>query len=399
MTSCDMQAFLQMKTLWRLSMRLFWAIVMVLGLTTLFTLAYDNIAFFVSSHEDTLNNPKHRPSLFTNYFTHGVTPVPCHSHNDYWRRVPLFSALRAGCTSVEADIWLENDILRVGHTPHTILRGQTLNSLYLNPLLETLQQHNPHLNGSVPVSTSAPASASESSPAVSPASDQPSDLTTTYTNAHTHTHSPKEIIGIFPTNPTQTLVLLIDFKSGEHQWEYLMEALRPLRESGYLSYTSTSTSTSKNANSSSSTTEETEIITRPITIVATGSAPYHRILSNPHRDTFYDAPLDDLDSTPQSSIHEAYSWKNSYYASVNFHRSIGSLPLARLSQGQLAKARSQIQAAHERGLKVRYWGTPGWPVGLRNYVWRVLVREGVDVLNVDDLRAATRVDWGRDSWW
>lgn len=256
-----------------------------------------------------------------------------------------------------------------------------------------LQQHNPHLNGSAPVSASplAIAPSSDMTPeSQSPsASDQPSDLTSTYADAHIHTpaHPPKEIIGIFPTNPSQTLILLIDFKSGEHQWEYLMDALSPLREGGYLSHATT--------NSSS----ETEIITRPITIVATGSAPYQRILSNPHKDIFYDAPLDSLDTTPTSSIRTPYSWQNSYYASVNFHRSIGSLPLARLSQAQLAKLRDQIRGAHERGLKVRYWGTPGWPVGLRNYVWRVLVREGVDVLNVDDLRAATRVDWGRDSWW
>jgi hypothetical protein len=33
-------------------------------------------------------------------------PVGCHSHNDYWRRVPLYSALQAGCIGVEADVWL-----------------------------------------------------------------------------------------------------------------------------------------------------------------------------------------------------------------------------------------------------------------------------------------------------
>ena len=36
--------------------------------------------------------------------TKDVTPIPCHSHNDYWRRVPLYDALRWGCTGVEADV-------------------------------------------------------------------------------------------------------------------------------------------------------------------------------------------------------------------------------------------------------------------------------------------------------
>lgn len=29
-----------------------------------------------------------------------------HSHNDYWRDVPLYTALSHGVTSVEADVWL-----------------------------------------------------------------------------------------------------------------------------------------------------------------------------------------------------------------------------------------------------------------------------------------------------
>ena len=33
--------------------------------------------------------------------TRNVVPLKCHSHNDYWRRVPLYQALHAGCTSVE----------------------------------------------------------------------------------------------------------------------------------------------------------------------------------------------------------------------------------------------------------------------------------------------------------
>ena len=46
--------------------------------------------------------------------TNDVTPIPCHSHNDYWRRVPLYDALRWGCTGVEADVWLFDEDLYVG---------------------------------------------------------------------------------------------------------------------------------------------------------------------------------------------------------------------------------------------------------------------------------------------
>jgi len=37
-------------------------------------------------------------------FLRDVVPVPCHSHNDYWRKVPVFSALHMGCTGIEADV-------------------------------------------------------------------------------------------------------------------------------------------------------------------------------------------------------------------------------------------------------------------------------------------------------
>jgi hypothetical protein len=33
---------------------------------------------------------------------------------------------------------------------------------------------------------------------------------------------------------------------------------------------------------------------------------------------------------------------------------------------------------------------PALPLGLRNYVWDVLAKEGVDMLNVDDLRGVSK---------
>lgn len=44
-----------------------------------------------------------------------MVPTAYHSHNDYWRNVLLFSALYAGCTGVEADVWLLGDDLYVNH--------------------------------------------------------------------------------------------------------------------------------------------------------------------------------------------------------------------------------------------------------------------------------------------
>jgi len=53
--------------------------------------------------------------------------------------------------------------------------------------------------------------------------------------------------------------------------------------------------------------------------------------------------------------------------------------------------KKQVEDAHKRGILVRYWDLPGWPVSLRNGVWRDLLRAGVDLLNIDDLGAGAGV--------
>lgn len=76
--------------------------------------------------------------------TRDVLPVPVHSHNDYWRRIPLYDALYWGCTSVEADVWLlTNDSeLYVGHNKGSLTERRTFRRLYMNPIVELLDAMN-----------------------------------------------------------------------------------------------------------------------------------------------------------------------------------------------------------------------------------------------------------------
>jgi hypothetical protein len=162
----------------------------------------------------------------------------------------------------------------------------------------------------------------------------------------------------------------------------------------------------------------TTFISRAITIVVTGNAPYELITEiNTHHDIFFDAPLEALREdrlaepansqrgtsrtvkTNKSSkipVTQPRSWNStdSFYASTSFRRSIGYPWTGRLSMEQLSVLRGQIGEAHARGLRVRYSETPVWPLWLRNRVWQTLLDEGADVLNVNDLRAAEVVDWG-----
>jgi len=67
-------------------------------------------------------------------FSQVSIPLPAHSHNDYDRPRALFSALQLRFASVEADVYLINDELRVGHEQQDLMRGRTLRNLYLEPL-------------------------------------------------------------------------------------------------------------------------------------------------------------------------------------------------------------------------------------------------------------------------
>lgn len=79
-----------------------------------------------------------------------TTPAPAnqsvprtHAHNDYEHEYPLFDALSNGFISVESDIWLYGNDLRVAHDPvdnPTTL--PTIQDLYLTPLRNLAAQVN-----------------------------------------------------------------------------------------------------------------------------------------------------------------------------------------------------------------------------------------------------------------
>ncbi|WP_328591001.1 PI-PLC domain-containing protein [Saccharopolyspora karakumensis] len=68
-----------------------------------------------------------------------VAPLAqAHAHNDYLHERPLLDALDHGFTSVEADIYPLGDSLLIGHDPFQLNPDRTIESLYLDPLVERL---------------------------------------------------------------------------------------------------------------------------------------------------------------------------------------------------------------------------------------------------------------------
>jgi hypothetical protein len=71
-----------------------------------------------------------------------VVPLKrAHAHNDYNHSRPLLDALDNGFCSVEADIFLVDGELQVGHDLSELRKGRTLESLYLEPLRQRAQQN------------------------------------------------------------------------------------------------------------------------------------------------------------------------------------------------------------------------------------------------------------------
>lgn len=252
--------------------------------------------------------------------------------------MPLFDALEAGCISVEADVWLKDGDLLVGHTENSLKPARSLKSLYLHPLHSILlEQNSPE--------SSAPLRARSS--------------------------------GIFEMNASVSITLLLDIKSdGNTTLPIISQQLEPLRAKGWLTQF-----------------DGSELLPGPITIVGSGNTPFDAIQANSTRDIFFDAPLDDLWGEDAPADRSKYNSHNSLYASTRFSTAIGQVRHGFLEPKQVDIIRGQVKAASALGIKARYWDTPPWPIKDRDHVWDVLENEGVGVLNVDDLTAATRRRW------
>ncbi len=75
-----------------------------------------------------------------------ATPLlHAHAHNDYWHERPLLDALDHGFCSVEADVFLVDGKLLVGHARNEIDPQKTLAALYLEPLRKRVKTNGGHV--------------------------------------------------------------------------------------------------------------------------------------------------------------------------------------------------------------------------------------------------------------
>jgi hypothetical protein len=82
------------------------------------------------------------PALSFNVFSQ-IIPLPhAYAHNDYWHKRPLLDALDNGFTNIEADIYLRHSRLLVAHRLPLLRKKNTIEGLYLQPLLNRLTNTN-----------------------------------------------------------------------------------------------------------------------------------------------------------------------------------------------------------------------------------------------------------------
>ncbi|KAH8800348.1 hypothetical protein F5884DRAFT_549406 [Xylogone sp. PMI_703] len=311
-------------------------------------------------------------------FARSVVPISC-SDKDHALPYPLFSALAAGCTGVEVDVWLtEDDDLAVEQNVSEFHPSRTLRTLYLQPLLEILSRENP---------------------------DEQWANHTVYDRAR----------GVFHTHPNTTLTILINVKTDPQKtWKVVNAQLEALRAKQFLARFHV-------IHTAPGFQEKQDMWPGPVTIVGTGNmdrnAYYEYGTSRPniqvdgysisehyeYHDYFYDAPLDMIPygNLFTQGVINGQSWTGStqlyhadeaYYASTSFKKAIGSVRLG-FSQKQLNAVREQIYIAKKSGLKSRYYDLPSWPTNYRDYIWDILTKEGVDMLTVDDLESVAKRGW------
>ena len=224
--------------------------------------------------------------------------------------------------------FISTNIIQVGHEPSALIKSRTLESLYINPILDTLRRMNPE------------------SPFLPDGSSN----------------------GVFDTASFQTLYFFIDFKTAADElWPAVLQALEPLRNGSWLS-----------------TFDGKSFIERPVTVIGTGNTELSDVREYLPRDVFLDAPLAQLGEPKYKDLTSS----EAIIASTNFAATFGDIRKPELNDTQLAKLREQIGVAHRKGIKARYWNQPNWPIRTRNAIWRTLWEEGIDLLNVDDLEAA-----------
>lgn len=178
--------------------------------------------------------------------------------------------------------------------------------------------------------------------------------------------------GFGGVRPLQILVE-IKSKNSDEAWPQVIHALQPFREKGWLT-------TYKNG----------RIHYGPLIVVGTGGTPLEQVAPKSKRDYFYDCPLGSMD-------------KINVYGGVKYHFNATLCPFSSdnyVDEGKayfgltpppkdiIKKDRAAIEQAHKHNSTARFYGIVPFPPDSKYADYNMLVEQGIDWLNLDDLNDA-----------
>ncbi|HVV54813.1 MAG TPA: phosphatidylinositol-specific phospholipase C/glycerophosphodiester phosphodiesterase family protein, partial [Mucilaginibacter sp.] len=223
--------------------------------------------------------------------------------NDYKHKHPLFDALNNGFANIEADIFLEDSTLVVGHFCPIFRYGKNLEKLYLKPLYNRVMQNKGRVYAGY---------------------DHP-------------------------------VILMIDVKTEADTTYRALECLLNKYQAMLTHY------------------KDGKVIEGAVTVVISGHKPYRIIENEKNRLAFIDEDLRRVArDTTTSNVFKMASCKYSHLLKWDGR---GPLPLR-----ERQRLLGFIAIAHRMGEKVRLWASPENKV-----VWDELLRDGVDLINTDQL--------------
>ncbi|KAK4056497.1 Altered inheritance of mitochondria protein 6 [Microbotryomycetes sp. JL221] len=293
--------------------------------------------------------------VFPGGLSRSVPARRIHSHNDYWRDTPLYSALAHGASSVEADVWLnpKDSKLYVGHSVSSLTRARTFDRLYVSQLVKVLSAANPHDKETVFFNE------------------------TDYFSPDNEREIRKPWVPYWQSD-SDTIQLLVDLKTrGDETYQAVSRELEPLRSRGWLT-----------------TRKGKDLVRGPVTVILTGNGANldvrTKVASLDKIDMFIDAPLLSLDDVWTGDDGKSYTWDPRFapLASTGYAMATSWKGIFAITRPDETKLKVILEKAQKRGFETRLWSSPRWPIFARDRVWRTLLDLGVDWLDADDLAAA-----------
>ncbi|KWU41633.1 hypothetical protein RHOSPDRAFT_36838 [Rhodotorula sp. JG-1b] len=287
-------------------------------------------------------------------FSRNIPERQIHSHNDYWRDVPVYEALSHGVRSIEADVWLnpKDQRLYVSHNVAALTAARTFDTLYVQQLVRLIQHANLQ-------------------------DEQTEFFNETDYYSPDDVREPRRPWTAFWDDGNTTPIQLLKTR-GVETVQALERELRPLSKRGWLA----------------SWNESTGYIQGPIKVVLTGNGinAEMRALLAPKRSRslFMDAPLLCLDETWTGTDNRNYNWvpELAPMASTSFASATNWTGRNEITPDEKQALSDLLTFAQARGFEVRLWSPPRWPTYARNRVWQTLWELGIDWLDADDLEAA-----------